>query len=73
MGVARDGDAECSAQTQVCNLEGVGAVIHQQVLRLQISMHDSMLVTVSHTLEQLVHEVLHTKTLYMSLGRNQTI
>ena len=58
MRVALDGDAESSAQAQVCNFEGVCAVINQQVLGLQISVHYPVLVAMGYSFEQLVHEVL---------------
>lgn len=61
MRVALDGDAESSAQAQVGNLEGVCAVINQQVLGLQISVHYPVLVAMGYSFEQLIHEVLQSK------------
>lgn len=58
MCVAFDGDAECTAKTQVGNLAAHDAVINQQVLGLQVSVHDTVLVAVREALDQLVHEAL---------------
>lgn len=58
MRIALYGDAKGSAQAQVSNLQGICAVIHQQILWLQVPMHHAMLVTVGYPLQQLVHEVL---------------
>ena len=62
MCVALDGYTEGAAKSQVCNLEAVLAVVHQQVLWLQIPVHDTMLMAVCHALDQLVHEALRTET-----------
>lgn len=62
VGVAFDGDAEGAAEPQVCNLEAVLAVVHQQVLWLQIAVHDTVLMAVRYALYQLVHEALRRYT-----------
>ena len=61
MCIGLDGNGEVASEAQVRHLEQRvrGVVVHQQVLRLQVAMHHSMLVHVRHTLEQLVHEALH--------------
>lgn len=61
--VALDRDAECTAQPQVCNLTAHYAVIHKQVLGLQITMHDAMFVAVRQALNQLVHKTLQVQEL----------
>ena len=60
MGVAADGDAEAAAQAQVRDLEAHVVGVHQKVLRLQVAMHDAVLVAVRHALDQLVHEALQS-------------
>ena len=58
MGVALDWDADCAPQSQVCNFEALRLIVHQQVLGLQVPVHHAMLVHVSCSFDQLVHEAL---------------
>lgn len=62
MRVALDGDGEGAAQAQVGHLEQgmvwMGPFLHQQVLGLQVAVHDTMSVHVGYALEQLVHHAL---------------
>jgi hypothetical protein len=58
MGVALDWDAEGAPKAKVSNLQALLGIVHQQILRLQVTVHDSMFVAVRHTLDQLVHEAL---------------
>lgn len=58
MGVAPDGDAELATEAQIRDLEALLLGVHQQVLRLQIAVHNAVLVAVRHPLDQLVHEGL---------------
>ncbi len=59
--VALDGDAERAAQAQVCDLQALGRVVDQQVLRLQVAVHHTVLVAVRDALDQLVHEALRAR------------
>ena len=61
MCIALDWNAEGTSQSQVSYLETLSVIIYQQVLRLQIPMHDSMLMAVRRTLDQLIHEALHRR------------
>jgi hypothetical protein len=58
MSVALDGNAKGAAQTQVSNLTAHNAVINQQVLGLQVTVHDAVLVAVGKAFNQLVDEAL---------------
>ena len=58
MGIALDWDADCAPQPQVCNLEALRLIVHQQVLGLEVSVHHAMLVHVGCSFDQLVHEAL---------------
>lgn len=58
MGVALDWDTERSSQAQISDLQAKVGVVDEEVLGLQVAMHYSMLVAVSQTLDQLVHETL---------------
>ena len=51
--------AECATQSQVSYLQTLCVIIYQQILRLQVTMHHAMLVTVRSSLEKLIHEALH--------------
>ncbi len=64
MGVGSDGDRERPPKTKVSNLEDLGGLVYQQILRLQITMHHAVLVAVSTTLQQLVHEALHCRSIF---------
>lgn len=48
-----------ASKSKVCNLEQLLPGINQQVLWLQVSMHDSMGMHESQSTHQLVHEGLH--------------
>lgn len=50
-----DWNAKSSSQPKVGKLEGVGAAVDEQVLRLQIPMQHSVRVAVCCALEDLVH------------------
>lgn len=56
--VALDWDAEGPAQAQVGDLEAHGAVVDQQVLRLEVAVQHAVLVAVRQALDELVQEVL---------------
>ena len=56
--VALDGDTEGTAQAQVCNFHTEGCIVHQQVLGLEITVQNTMLVAVCQPLDQLVGQVL---------------
>ena len=56
--VAFYGHAEGTAQAQIRNFEAILAVVYQQVLWLQVAVHDAMLVAVRYSFDQLVHEAL---------------
>lgn len=58
MCVALDWYAEGASQSQVSYLQTLSLIIYQQVLRFQITMHDSVLVTMRCTLDELIHEAL---------------
>ena len=57
--VGLDGNGESAAQPQVGNFEAQRCFVHKQVLRLEVPVHDAVLVAVRHPLYQLVHEALH--------------
>jgi hypothetical protein len=58
--VRLDGDGKVAAQPQIGNLEQrmCGGVVYEQVLRLEVTMHDAKLVHVCQSLQQLVHHAL---------------
>lgn len=61
MCVALDGNAKLAPQPEVGDLEGrvgVGGLVDQQVLRLEVAMHHAVLVAMRGAFEQLVHEAL---------------
>lgn len=58
MSVALDWYAEGSPQAKICDLECHGLVIHQQVLGLEVTVHDTMLVTMSQAFDQLIQHAL---------------
>ena len=58
MSVAADGDAELAAKSQVGNLQALLLSVNQQILWLEVAVHDAVLVAVRHPLDQLVHERL---------------
>lgn len=58
MCIGLDWYAESSAKAQVGNFQAGALVIHEEVLWLEVSVHDAVLVAVSHTLDELVHETL---------------
>lgn len=50
MSVALDGNAKGAAQTQVSNLTAHDAVVNEQVLGLEVTVHDTVLVAVCQAL-----------------------
>ena len=62
MRVALDGNAECSAQSQIRDFQRVGRVFYQQILRFKIPVHHAVLVTVCDAFDELIHEILHWNT-----------
>lgn len=58
MSVALDRDAESAPQAEVSNLEAQVTIVDKQILWLQVTVQNSMLVTVSQAFDHLVHEVL---------------
>ena len=61
MCVALDRDAEGTSQSQVSYLQTLSLIVYQQVLRFQITVHHSMLVTMCCTLDELIHEALQER------------
>ena len=61
MCVALDRYAEGTSQSQVSYLQTLSLIVYQQVLRFQITMHHSMLVTMCCTLDELIHEALQER------------
>ena len=57
MGVSFDWETESSCQTEICELN-ISFLIYQKVLRLKISVHNSVSVAVGGCLEDLVREFL---------------
>ena len=59
MRVALDGDAERAAEPEVGDLEArVGRVVDEQVLRLEVAVHDAVAVAVREAFQQLVQHAL---------------
>mmetsp|Transcript_56948 Transcript_56948/g.180181 ORF Transcript_56948/g.180181 Transcript_56948/m.180181 type:complete len:344 (+) Transcript_56948:281-1312(+) len=58
VGVGFDGHGEGAAQAKVRNLQDVLSLVHQEILGLEVPVHDPVPVAVRHALEELVHEVL---------------
>ena len=53
MGVGSDRDSDSSGKSEVGQFDGLGVDVDKQVLWLQITMDDTSLVTVMHSLEHL--------------------
>ena len=77
MRVRLDRHGKCSPQPQVCNLEGRAGPVHQQVLRLEVPMHNTVAVQVSNPFAHLhndeksharTHTHTHTKDMYAGLS-----
>lgn len=58
MGVSAQGDTEGSGKTKIGKLQ-VALAINKQVLRLQVTVQDAVAVTVSNSLNELCHKLLH--------------
>lgn len=58
MCVSFDRYAKSPAKPQICNLQAHLLLVHQQILWLQVTMHDTMFVTVCQPLDQLVDHAL---------------
>ena len=58
---------ECSSQTKICQLDN-SIVLDQQVLRLQVSVQDSMAVTKVNSIAELIHHTLHKHRIDSSLS-----
>ncbi len=61
MCVTLDRYAECTTQSQISYLQTLCVIIYQQILWLQVTVHDTVLVAVRSTLDKLVHKTLHIK------------
>ena len=59
MRVRLDRDGEGASQTEVRNLDHVLGLIDEEVLGLEVAVHDAVAVDVRAPEAQLVHEVLH--------------
>jgi hypothetical protein len=53
MSVSLNGKPECSCQTKICQLH-ISVFINQQVLRFQISVHNSVSVAICRSLQYLI-------------------
>ena len=74
MGVCPERNTEGSSETEICELE-VTVLVDEQVLRFEISMKDSMSVTVVESLDELEGEALFdrdTKKAKVSIEPNET-
>ena len=58
MRVTLDGNAESTPKPQICYLQALCLIIHKQILRFEISVHHTMLVTMRSPFDELVHEAL---------------
>ena len=58
MSISLDRKAECSCKTEICKFYEGSFCVDQQVLRLQISVENAVLVQVDEGLKDLVQETL---------------
>mmetsp|Transcript_14072 Transcript_14072/g.35873 ORF Transcript_14072/g.35873 Transcript_14072/m.35873 type:complete len:239 (+) Transcript_14072:32-748(+) len=56
--VLRDGDGEDAAEAEVCDLDGAGGDVDEEVLGLEVAVHDGVGVAVAEPEEDLEAEVL---------------
>lgn len=72
MSVNSDGDSESPSETEVCDLDGT-ALVNQQVLRLQISMKNTTLMTEQNSLKDLVGVALDQPRVHHLAGGDRGV
>ena len=60
MGVGAHGWREAARQAEISKLEGIGATVHQNILRLEVAVNDQMRMRVLDALQDLVHVELQS-------------